>query len=534
MKKRGSWMLGLQAARALGTEGGGDRAAEGEGEGEGEGEPVFSYQASECGGFFQPVSGAESGADAFDADTYCGAERLIWSYADGKLALTDQRILLNCCGDHSVQVTRDEDGTLVVTELDAPEDGWGRCDCLCVYDYAVTIDLPVAEPVALRLERLVTESEELPSGSAELVWEGTLDLTAGSGDEVLDETDLGFWCQEPGGEGEGEGEFEFRSSACGGFAAAEPPAPSGNDAEYGGGYCDAEVLHWSFAAGTLQLTDSRVLPNCCGDHTATVSRLEDGTLEVVQRDDPLNGWGRCACMCVFDFELTIPDVVGDSLSLVVKRVIGTMDDSQLEEQVTVFTGTLDLTAGAGQEIVDETDVGPWCNEPVDSGNEEPVFSARASACGGFAGEAVWGEEFGAGGYEGDYCDAEVLLWSLADGKLTLTDQRATLNCCGIHALEVSQDADGTYLITEVDSPLENGGRCFCMCVYDFEVVLEEVTGEQVALRLERQVLDQVGDEGMQVTTTPLFAGSLDLSAGSGYVILDSRADPFCQPAAIPE
>ena len=80
----------------------------------------------------------------------------------------------------------------VVAETDAPTSGGGRCDCLCVFDFALTAsDIPVGR-IPLRLTRHVTDEGGAPS----VVWEGEIDLGAGSGSVVLDTTDAGMWCGE--------------------------------------------------------------------------------------------------------------------------------------------------------------------------------------------------------------------------------------------------------------------------------------------------------------------------------------------------
>src|SRR5262245_32523726 len=74
---------------------------------------------SECGGF---VKQTKTDPPQPDASTYCEAERLLWAYdsGTGSLGLTNARIMLNCCGEHSIEVTEDG-GTYVISERDAPE-----------------------------------------------------------------------------------------------------------------------------------------------------------------------------------------------------------------------------------------------------------------------------------------------------------------------------------------------------------------------------------------------------------------------------
>ena len=63
---------------------------------------------------------------------------------------------------------------------------------MCVYDYTTAIaDVP-AGMVDLRVIRDVTDASEGPT----VVWEGTLDTTAGEGEVEIERSDLGPWCGE--------------------------------------------------------------------------------------------------------------------------------------------------------------------------------------------------------------------------------------------------------------------------------------------------------------------------------------------------
>ncbi len=150
------------------------------------GGPALSQQQaiSECGGF---EAGLRTAADT----GYCDAEVLLWSYDSetGTLSLADNRINLNCCGDHSMVVS-EEDGVYVVTETDAPEFADARCGCMCVFDFTVEVYDIFDQAFDFRLVRDVTDSET----GAEVIYEGSLDLAEGSGSIILDETDIGMWC----------------------------------------------------------------------------------------------------------------------------------------------------------------------------------------------------------------------------------------------------------------------------------------------------------------------------------------------------
>jgi hypothetical protein len=84
-----------------------------------------------------------------------------------------------------------EDGVFVIEEVDAPEGGAGRCDCMCVFDFALEIEGIAAGLMPIQLFRDVTDV----GGGPQLVWEGVLDLGEGSGTIVIDDTDVYPWCE---------------------------------------------------------------------------------------------------------------------------------------------------------------------------------------------------------------------------------------------------------------------------------------------------------------------------------------------------
>jgi len=146
--------------------------------------------SGKCGGF---EAQARTAAKA-DAE-YCDAEVLLWSYDSetATLSLADNRIFLNCCGDHSMVVT-EEEGVYLVTETDAPEFGDARCGCMCVFDFSVEVQEVAMGVIDIKLVRDVTDSET----GAEVIYEGSLDLADGSGSVIVDETDVEPWCSGEG------------------------------------------------------------------------------------------------------------------------------------------------------------------------------------------------------------------------------------------------------------------------------------------------------------------------------------------------
>jgi hypothetical protein len=124
-----------------------------------------------------------------------------------------------------------------------------------------------------------------------------------------------------------------------------------------------------------------------------------------------------------------------------------------------------------------------------------------------------------------YCDAEVLSWAYdqASGTLTFSNNRIQLNCCGERTVSLFK-RNGEYVISEKDAPEQimtptgpSGARCDCMCVFDLAVQGETIRtqGGVVKVRLVRDVTDS--NEPAQT----LFAGKIDLSEGSGTIVIDS-------------
>ncbi len=145
---------------------------------------------SECGGFEPKV--VQYPEDSGDTLGYCDAEVLHWEYelATETLVLFDARIELNCCGTHGSTIAKQGD-LYVVTQVDAPEAMGGRCDCLCVFDYELSAGGIAQGPIDIQIMRDVTDSQAGP----ELVFEGTIDLTQGVGEEILDAAPSD-WCSQ--------------------------------------------------------------------------------------------------------------------------------------------------------------------------------------------------------------------------------------------------------------------------------------------------------------------------------------------------
>ena len=153
---------------------------------------------SECGGFGGEAHFAiteEAGDDDDIALGYCDAEVLHWTYTESisELAIQNDRVMLNCCGNHSIEITEDGAGAYTITETDAPEglDG-ARCGCMCNFDFALSSgEIPSGE-IELTLVLNVTDDSSGPQTK----WTGTIDLADVYGDIVVLESDEEGFCNE--------------------------------------------------------------------------------------------------------------------------------------------------------------------------------------------------------------------------------------------------------------------------------------------------------------------------------------------------
>lgn len=147
--------------------------------------------------------------------------------------------------------------------------------------------------------------------------------------------------------------FESFTSDCGGF-----PETAGEGDDPAPAYCDAEVLHWSYDAATasLELIDTRIELNCCGDHDVSLAQVGE-TYVVTETDAPEGDGGRCFCSCVFDFGLSAENVPAGMMDLQIVRHVTDEGAPQV-----IFEGTLDLDEVSGWEIIDDTPA-LFCGEP---------------------------------------------------------------------------------------------------------------------------------------------------------------------------
>ena len=146
---------------------------------------VNASQISGCSGFSDAAKRMDTGIPfTRDPSTYCNAERLHWLYDENTrtLSVLNSRVLLNCCGDHTITASLEED-VLLITEDDQPESGTGRCRCVCVFDFFIEITGISPRIVTLRLDLTVDDTTVTK-------WEGKIDLGKGNGEIIIDDKAL--------------------------------------------------------------------------------------------------------------------------------------------------------------------------------------------------------------------------------------------------------------------------------------------------------------------------------------------------------
>jgi hypothetical protein len=153
---------------------------------------TFASSVSACGGFGQGTH-LFSGYRPYDYDSstegYCAAEVVEWLYDGQSMALTvvHKRVVLNCCGDHFVEVTSQTGGYLI-TEVDNGLDNGGtnRCNCDCIFDYATEIHQVAQGVVQLSVQSKVIDLQTVTTA----VMNQPIDFSSGKGKVVISATAL--------------------------------------------------------------------------------------------------------------------------------------------------------------------------------------------------------------------------------------------------------------------------------------------------------------------------------------------------------
>lgn len=134
-------------------------------------------------------------------------------------------------------------------------------------------------------------------------------------------------------------------------------------------------------------------------------------------------------------------------------------------------------------------------------------NTMVSECGGFHREGESDDD--------EYCADEILLWEYDQVTKTVhfCNENVWLNCCGKHAMTITKEQD-IYVINEEDKPEFGGGRCDCMCFFDFAIDLPDMQPESIPVALYRHVTD----EGSR---TQVWQGEIDLVQQQGNILIQS-------------
>ena len=126
---------------------------------------TVNSRISGCGGFNDSLK-------RWAADDI--TETVIWSYDAESVTLRvlDSGVILNCCGEHAIEVQVD-DAVITISESDM-EPETGRCRCECRYDFAIDITGLSAGEYTLIVKRAIDEESRV-------LVETVIDLTAPSG-----------------------------------------------------------------------------------------------------------------------------------------------------------------------------------------------------------------------------------------------------------------------------------------------------------------------------------------------------------------
>jgi len=137
-----------------------------------------------------------------------------------------------------------------------------------------------------------------------------------------------------------------------------------------------------------------------------------------------------------------------------------------------------------------------------------VADSDVSGCGGFEPEKR-------GGYAENDAN-EKLSWTFnsRSGTLEIIHSGLILNCCGVHTIDASFE-NGVLTIFEDDQPEPVGGRCRCICSFDFAVTLTGMKSGPISVLIRLRVDDD---------TTEHWNGTIDLGEGSGVILLSDSPE----------
>jgi len=140
----------------------------------------LNEEISQCGGFNNKAKSLKVSTEP---------EKLIWKYdkESQTVIFINNNVLLNCCGEHCINITYDEKiNIFIIEETDKPimeGDVPLRCSCQCFYDFKIELPNISSETINIKLSRIISDQTETPSTE----WSGKLNLLRVEGEELIKE-----------------------------------------------------------------------------------------------------------------------------------------------------------------------------------------------------------------------------------------------------------------------------------------------------------------------------------------------------------
>ena len=155
-------------------------------------------------------------------------------------------------------------------------------------------------------------------------------------------------------------------------------------------------------------------------------------------------------------------------------------------------------------------------------NEQVPGSGHGSDCGGFEqGGGYFTPAATGNDVAGAYCDASMLYWTYdaATATLRVRHTRTEMNCGAIPGVDLWLE-EGVLQIVEKE--ILDDEPYGCQCVFDFDVLLEDVPPDLVPLEIWQREHDEDQGKGMRIWT-----GTLDVSPGAGEIVINDEETPWC-------
>ena len=152
---------------------------------------------------------------------------------------------------------------------------------------------------------------------------------------------------------------------------------------------------------------------------------------------------------------------------------------------------------------------------VDTASSE--VEKNISECGGFEERAV----FNFKAYSEEMSCDQLVIWKYnkTEKVLNIVNQDVRLNCCGEHDIKIEKTEENIKY-TMIDNP-DHGARCDCMCYYDYSADIGNVSGTEINLSVFTDVAENEGTENV-------WEGKIDLSEGSGIIVVKERSGEMCR------